>query len=248
MDSGMRPARAPGPGTTPGRSPGRWLPPALVVAALIAYVLLGRRYLAFATLQAHLAWLREEVAELGPLAPLAFVLVYAALVAVSIPVGAIFTLAGGFLFGALLGGLYSLIAATLGASVIFLIAQTSVGELMRERAGPSLRKLEAGFQENAASYLLILRLVPLFPFWLVNLVPALFGMRVRTYVLISLVGMAPATFAFSWTGAGLDTFLKEPGLDALLRWPVLGPLGALTILALVPILYKRHKARQQAAP
>jgi uncharacterized membrane protein YdjX (TVP38/TMEM64 family) len=248
MDSAMRPLETRGREKRPKRSRARWLPLIVIAAALVGYFAFGRQYLTYDTLRAHEAWLKDKVAEIGPLAPLVFILVYAGLVAVSIPVGVIFTLAGGFLFGVGPGGLYSLVAATLGASLIFLIAQTSLGELMRQRAGPSLRKVEAGFRENAASYLLILRLVPLFPFWLVNLVPALFGMKLRTYVIVSFVGMAPGSFAFSWVGAGLDAFLKEPGLDALLRWPVLGPLVALSALALVPILYKRHKARHQAAP
>jgi uncharacterized membrane protein YdjX (TVP38/TMEM64 family) len=228
---------------------GRFLPLLLVAAALAAFFGLGLgRYLTFQALAEHREWLLQAVARLGILAPFAFMLIYAGLVAVSVPVGVICTLAGGFLFGVGLGGLYSLVAATIGASIIFLIARTSLGDPMRQRAGPSLRKLEAGFQENAASYLLILRLVPLFPFWLVNLVPAFFGMRLGTYVVVTFVGMAPGAFAFSWAGAGVDAFLQEPGLDALLRWQVLGPLLALALLALLPVGYKWHKARQQAAP
>jgi uncharacterized membrane protein YdjX (TVP38/TMEM64 family) len=226
----------------------RWLPLLLVVAALGAFFALGlHRYLRFEALAEHREWLLAEVARLGMLAPLVYILVYAALVAMSIPVGAIATLAGGFLFGPWLGGICSLVAATLGASAIFLIARTSLGELLRRRAGPSLRKVEAGFQENAASYLLILRLVPLFPFWFVNLVPAFFGMRLRTFAVMSFIGMAPGSFAYSWAGAGLGAAIEAPSLAALLQWSVLGPLVALFVLALVPILYKWLKARQRAS-
>lgn len=229
----------------------RWLPPLVVVAALVAFFAFDfQRYLSFEALAEHREWLLTKVARLGVLAPLVFIVIYAALIAVSIPVGAIVTLVGGFLFGVWLGGICSLIAATLGASTIFLIASSSLGEALRRRAGPSLRKVEAGFRENAASYFLLLRLVPLFPFWLVNLVPAFFGMRLRTYAIVSFIGMAPATFAFSWVGAGLGAVIdagKEPGLAALLRWPVLGPLVALAVLAIVPVVYKWHKARQQAS-
>jgi uncharacterized membrane protein YdjX (TVP38/TMEM64 family) len=247
MDSGTQDAQE----SRPRGTFGRWLPPFLVVAALIAFFALGlKRYLSLEALAEHRDWLLAEVARLGWLAPFVYILTYAALVAVSVPVGAIVTLAGGFLFGVWLGGLCSLVAATLGASGIFLIASTSFGEVLRRRAGPSLRKVEAGFQENAASYLLILRLVPLFPFWLVNLVPAFFGMRLRTFVVVSFIGMAPGSFAYSWAGAGLGAVIeagKEPGLGALLRWPVLGPLLALAVLAIVPVVYKWHKARQQAS-
>jgi uncharacterized membrane protein YdjX (TVP38/TMEM64 family) len=229
----------------------RWLPLVLVVAALVAFFALGlQRYLRFEALAEHREWLLAEVARLGMLAPLVFIALYAAMVAVSIPVGAIVTLAGGFLFGTWLGGLYSLIAATLGASIIFLIARTSFGELLRRRAGPSLRKVEAGFQQNAASYLLILRLVPLFPFWFVNLVPAFFGMGLRTFAVVSFFGMAPGSFVYSSLGAGVGAIIaagQAPDLAIILRWPVLGPLVALAVLAFVPIVYKWLKARQQAS-
>jgi uncharacterized membrane protein YdjX (TVP38/TMEM64 family) len=229
----------------------RWLPLILVVAALAAFFALGlQRYLSFEALAEHREWLLAQVARLGMLAPLVFIALYAAMVAVSIPVGAIVTLAGGFLFGTWLGGFYSLIAATLGASIIFLIARTSFGELLRRRAGPSLRKVEAGFQQNAASYLLILRLVPLFPFWFVNLVPAFFGMNLRTFAVVSLFGMAPGSFVYSSLGAGVGAIIdagKTPDLAIILRWPVLGPLVALAVLAFVPVVYKWLKARQQAS-
>lgn len=252
MDSATRPLETRGREKRPKRLLARWLGPALVVAALGAFFALGLgRYLTFQSLAEHREWLLHWVQRLGLLAPLAFILIYAALIAVSIPVGAIVTLTGGFLFGTWLGGLYSLIAATLGSTAIFLIASTSFGALLRQRALPSLRKVEAGFQENAASYLLVLRLVPIFPFWLVNLLPAFFGMRLRTFVVVSFIGMAPGSFVYSSLGAGLGSIIdagQAPDLQIILRWPVLGPLVALSALALVPILYKRHKARRQAAP
>ena len=102
---------------------------------------------------------------------LAFVALYAAAVALSLPGGAVLTLAGGFLFGWLLGGVASILAATIGASVVFLIARSALGEFLAARAGPWLSRFRQGFQEDAFSYLLFLRLVPIFPFWLVNLAP-----------------------------------------------------------------------------
>ena len=89
--------------------------------------------------------------------------------------------------------------------------------------------------------------MPLFPFWFVNLVPAFFGMRLRTFAIMSFIGMAPGSFAYSWAGAGLGAAIEAPSLAALLQWSVLGPLVALFVLALVPILYKWLKARQQAS-
>ena len=227
----------------------RWLPLLLVAAAVIAFFALGlQRYLTFQSLAEHREWLLQAVARLGIFAPLVFIGIYAALVAVSIPLGAIMTLTGGFLFGTWLGGLYSVVAATLGATILFLIASTSLGELMRRRAGALLRKVEAGFRENAASYFFILRIVPLFPFWFVNLVPALLGMRLITYVLVTFFGIAPATFVYAGLGAGLGAVIESgqaPDLGIIFQARVLGPLIALAALACVPVIYKWHTRRQQ---
>ena len=121
------------------------------------------------------------------------------------------TITGGFLFGAALGTVLASVAATIGATLIFLIARTSLGALLAERAGPRAQKLRDGFQEEGFSYLLFLRLVPLFPFWLVNLAAALFGMRLLTYVAATAIGVVPATFVFAYFGHGLGTALDSEG-------------------------------------
>src|SRR5258708_14750632 len=181
----------------------RWAPLVLLVAAIAAAYWFGLgRQLTFHALAANRVWLVDATAQLGFAAPLAFIGLYAAAAALSLPGGVYLTVFGGFLFGVWLGGLYALIGATIGGTLIFLIARTSLGEPLRARAGPFLRKVEAGFQEDAASYLLILRLVPAFPFWLVNLVPAFFGVRLRTFVMASFVGMAPGTFVYASLGEG----------------------------------------------
>lgn len=240
-----------GPGHKPAMGVRHWLPLLTIAAAIAAFFALGLgRYLTFQALADHREWLMGEVSRLGFAAALAFIVIYAAVVALSVPGGAVLTLTGGFLFGTWLGGLYALIAATLGATIIFLIARTSLGEPLRQRAGPFLRKVEAGFQENAASYLLILRLVPLFPFWLVNLVPAFFGVPLRTFVIGSFFGMAPGTFVYTSLGAGLGAILDgggAPNLGIIFQGHVLGPLIALAVLAFVPVVYKRHKRRQRVS-
>lgn len=224
----------------------RRLLPLLVLAAAIAGFLasgLGR-YLSFAALSEHRDWLLGAVARAGALAPLAFIALYALVAALSVPGGLFLTLTGGFLFGTWLGGICTLIGATIGATIIFLIARSSLGDPLRRRAGPFLRRVEAGFQENGASYLLVLRLVPLFPFWLVNLVPAFFGVGLRTYVLCSFFGMAPASFVYASVGAGAGALIeqgKAPDLPVRLLLPLLG----LALLSLLPVLYKWHQARRR---
>jgi uncharacterized membrane protein YdjX (TVP38/TMEM64 family) len=228
----------------------RWLPLLVLAAAIGAFFALGLgRYLTWDAFRDNREWLLGEIARMGPVAPLIFILVYTAVAAMSVPGGAVLTLTGGFIFGTWLGGLCSLLGATVGGSIVFLIARTSVGDLLRERAGPALRKLEAGFREDGASYLLVLRLVPLFPFWLVNLVPAFFGVSLRTFVLCSFFGMAPGSFVYSSVGAGAGALIAQgqaPDLRIIFQPDVLLPLIALAILALVPVAYK--KLRREPLP
>ncbi len=230
----------------------RLLPLGFVLAAIIAFFALGLgRYLTFEALAQNRGWLLQEVARLGAFAALLFIALYVLVAALSLPGAAILSLASGFFFGTWLGGLYSLIGATIGASLIFLIARTSLGEPLRRRAGPFLRRVEAGFRRDAASYLLVLRLVPIAPFWLVNLVPAFFGVPLRVFVVASFFGMAPAAFIYASVGAGLGAILEAggtPDLHIVFQWRILAPLIALSALACMPIGYKWYRRRQGAVP
>ena len=229
----------------------RFLPLLLLAAAIVGFFAAGLgRFLTFEALALHRDALLAAVAQAGALAPLAFIAVYAAVAALSVPGGVFLTVAGGFLFGTWLGGLYALAGATLGASIIFQIARGSFGDLLRRRAGPFLRRVEDGFRENGASYLLFLRLVPLFPFWLVNLVPAFFGVSLRLFVICSFFGMAPGAFVYAGVGAGAGALIERgetPDLHIVFQPSVLLPLAALAALSLLPALYKWHRARQGRA-
>ena len=115
-------------------------------------------------------------------------------------------------------------------------------------AGPWLRRLQDGFKADAFSYLLFLRLVPLFPFFVVNLVPAFFGVRLRPYVLATLIGIIPATFIFATFGAGLGDLLAENGqitLGDVLSPRFLTALAGLALLALLPVVYRHWRHRQK---
>lgn len=130
---------------------------------------------------------------------------YATMVALSIPGGLVLTIAGGLFFGWLVGGVVTVLAATLGATLLFVLARTTLGQTLARQAGPRISAMREGFRDDAVSYLLFLRLVPVFPFWLVNLAPALLGVGLGTFVATTLVGIAPGTFAFTVIGAGLDS-------------------------------------------
>ncbi|WP_119302314.1 TVP38/TMEM64 family protein [Dongia deserti] len=220
----------------------------LAIGIAVAAVIVGLKltgtldYLSFAELARNRDWLADRVKELGVAAPIVFVLVYALCTAFSLPSALLLSTLSGFLFGTWLGGLVNVVGATLGATVVFLAARTALGDLLRSRAGPFLRKLEAGFREDELSYMLVLRLVPLFPFWLVNLALAFLGVRLSTFVIGTLVGIIPGAWVFASVGTGLGAILDSGGTpdgSALLKPQVLLSIIGLVVLALIPVIYKR---------
>lgn len=193
-------------------------------------------------LKAHHDRLIALVAAHYALAIFAFILFYAIAVTLSLPGGTILTLAGGLMFGPFLGTLYVVIGATLGATLLFLAARSSLGEILHRRAGPWLRKLEQGFNRDAWSYLLILRLVPIFPFFVVNLVPAFLNVSWRCYVATTFIGIIPGAFVYALVGSGFGDVLAAGGdisLDAVVSPKIIAALCGLAALAALPILYKR---------
>jgi uncharacterized membrane protein YdjX (TVP38/TMEM64 family) len=187
----------------------RWLP-LVVIGGLMALVFaMGwHQYLSFKTIGLNYEALRSFIDGNLALALLFYALLYIGVVALSLPGGLIMTLAGGLLFGWQIGAPVTIVAATIGATIIFLVAKTSFGETLAAKAGSWIGKLREGFQENALSYLLFLRLVPAFPFVVVNLAPALLGVPLRTYVLGTLIGIIPGTTAYSIAGAGLGSVVE----------------------------------------
>ena len=169
----------------------------------------------------------------------AFFLAYAVIVALSLPAASVMTLLGGFLFGAVLGGTLVVIAATLGATVLFLVARSSFGGALREKAGPLAKRVSAKFQDNAFEYLLFMRLVPLFPFFAVNVAPALLGVGLRTYVTATFIGIIPGTFVYAHLGRELGTIAS---LGDLVSVNVLVALTLLGLIALLPVAYRKVKS------
>lgn len=223
----------------------------LVLAALGAFFLLRwsglAAFLSLDTLKAHRETLSALVTGNIVLASLAYVAVYIAAVAFSLPGAVFLTLSGGFLFGAALGTLLTVTGATIGATLIFVFAKAIFGESALDRFGAPAARLADGIRRNAGSYLLVLRLVPLFPFFLVNLVPAFVGVGIGTYVVTTFIGIIPGTAVFSLAGAGLGAVLDQGGsvsVGSILTPEIIAGLLGLALLSLAAIpLRKRIEAR-----
>jgi uncharacterized membrane protein YdjX (TVP38/TMEM64 family) len=236
----------------PPRRLARFLPVLVLAAGLAAFFAFGlHKYVGFEQIKQHRDALKGWVEAWGLAAALVFALGYAAMTAFSIPGGAVATITGGFLFGLWLGTASAVVGATIGAIAVFLAARTAFGDALRRKAGPALRRMEDGFKQDAFSYLLVLRLVPLFPFWLVNLVPALLGVRLGPYAAATAIGIIPGTFVYASVGNGLDALFREgmtPDLGIVFQPSILLPILGLALLALIPVVYKRLKSRRVGAP
>ena len=223
----------------------RWGLVAVLVGGLAVFLIYGvdSDHL-LALLSDHHEALTIWVGDNLVLAVLAYTAIYIVAVAFSVPGATVLTLAGGFLFGQWWATAITVIAATVGATLLFLIARTAVGEAVRRRAGPFMKRMEAGFQRNALSYLLFLRLIPVFPFFAVNLVPAFLGVPLATFFIGTLIGIIPGTFIYASFGAGIGRLL-EAGADislgdALSTEVILG-LCALAALSLAPVVWKMFR-------
>lgn len=221
----------------------RLAPLVLALLALALFIALGGpRYVTLDALQDHRAALLAVAARHEVLAPVAMVLVYAGLVAISFPGAGYLTIFSGFMFGLWVGFPVAWAGATLGAMAIFLAARTALAEPLSRRAGPWLTRFRAGFHGDAFNYMLALRLTPLFPFWLVNIAPALIGIRLRAFALGTALGIVPGGLIYSWIGASAGAVLDrgETLSLAIVTEPVvLGPIIGLAVLSLVPIAIRR---------
>jgi uncharacterized membrane protein YdjX (TVP38/TMEM64 family) len=254
-------------GAAPRFSVRRLVPLVAIVLATGAILALGwHRALSLETLVRHHGALHDFIVAHKVVAIAAFMAIYVAIVALSIPAATFLTVAGGSLFGLVIGPLASIFGATIGATCIFLATRTALGEHLVRRAGPLAGKLADGFRADAFHYLLFLRLVPVFPFFIVNIVPAVCGVRLRTFVAATAIGIIPGTFTYAFVGAGLDSVIRAQAapyeaclaagqtdchvdfdLRAAVTPELLAAFVALGMLALVPILVKRVRARARLA-
>jgi uncharacterized membrane protein YdjX (TVP38/TMEM64 family) len=229
----------------------RLWPLALLLAAAALFYALGlHRWLSFDSLAAHRSALAGFVSARPVLAALLYAAAYVLVVAFSLPGGAVMTVAGGFLFGPWLGAALAVAAATLGASALFLAARHALAEALARRAGPLLGKVRDELRRDGFWYLLSLRLIPVVPFWLCNLAPALAGMPFPAYAAATFLGIIPGTAVFAGIGAGLGQVLDaggRPDLSVVFSPGVLLPLIGLAALSLLGAFGRRFLRRRHPA-
>jgi uncharacterized membrane protein YdjX (TVP38/TMEM64 family) len=239
---------------------GRWLPMLAILLAGIAVWASGLHgYLSLSAIAENRETLRGLVAGNMLLSVIGYALVYIAVTALLVPGAALLTILGGFLFGWAVTGVVTVFAATTGATLLFIAARSSFGDLLRRRGGNLVNSLACRFSSDAFSYLLFLRLVPLFPFFVVNIAPALCNIPTRTFVLATFIGIIPGTFAYAALGSGLDGIIRAEHLAyrqcvavkgagacsfdisaaSLLTPQLLTAFALLSLMALVPPLVRR---------
>jgi uncharacterized membrane protein YdjX (TVP38/TMEM64 family) len=242
----------------------RWLPVAVIISLMaVAYGLGVHEHISLQSIAANREELRHFIADNWLLALLIYMLVYACTIALSIPGATLLTIVGGLLFGWLTGAIAAIMAATAGATLIFLAARTSFEEALTRKAGGLVNRIQVGFTKDAFSYLLFLRLTPVFPFWLVNIAAALAQVRLKTFVSATILGIIPAGFALSFVGSGLDSLIdsqklaydaclaQSPGTPCsfdlsasrIITPQILAALAALGVAALIPVLAKRLRTK-----
>lgn len=225
-----------------GRSAWRRFLPLIVLLILmaVAYGTGVHEHISLQALKENREALLSLIDKYPLLSSLLYIGIYTAAVALSLPAASLLTMAGGFLFGLWLGTLYVVSAATLGATIIFLIARSSLGTTLREKAGSLYQRVEANMRENAVGYMLFMRLVPLFPFFLVNVVPALFNVKLRSYVLTTFFGIMPGSFVYVNLGQQL---VEIDRMRDLVSGETLLAFGLLGLFALMPTLYRQWRQK-----
>ena len=220
--------------------------PLLLVALAVAVVLASglADHLSLVELKARRDQLQGFVALHPALSFGLYILIYIAVVSLSLPGALVMTLSGGFLFGPWLGAAAASSGASLGAAVIFLVCRTAVGDSLRGKAGSTISRIEEGVRRDAFSYILTLRLIPVMPFWLVNLAAGFVNIPLRTFLAATVLGILPGSLVYSGLGAGLGEVFasgQEPNLRVIFEPHVLLPLVGLGLLSLLPVVLRRFR-------
>lgn len=237
--------------------------PAILVVLFLAISWLAGWFEHFSL--SNLIMNREDLANYASdnmfVAMASYILIYAALVAISFPGASLLTIGAGFVFGGFAAGILTVFGATAGAVIIFSIARSSFGDFLARKAGPFVSKMVDGFNRDAFNYLLMIRLTPLFPFWVVNIVPALLNVRLLPYAVATFLGIIPGTFAYSFVGAGLGSVIQaqeaaNPGCanagtceidpSSLITPQIIWAMLGLAAISVLPVLIRKFWTKKSA--
>ena len=229
----------------------RYAPVVLVIAGLVLGYALGlQNYLSLTFLAEQRGALRAYVDANFLWSALLFLVVYILAVAFSFPAASVLTIFGGFLFGWLIGGALVAVGATIGASILFLATRSAFGGFLRHRVDGVVKKMADGFRENAFGYLFVIRLAPVFPFFVVNIAAALFDISLGRFFTATLFGILPGTFAYAYLGQGVDSVLvaaqasgREAQISDLVTPEITLAFFALAFVALIPTVVKQIRKR-----
>lgn len=217
----------------------------LLLLFLFFYFRLGQ-YLSFDSLKEHrtqlITWTKTHYLA----TVLAFMGTYILTVAIAVPGALFLTLTSGFLFGIFWGTLYVIISATIGATLLFLAVHSALGEWLSQKTTQWITKMKKGFHENAFSYLIILRLIPVFPFWAINIVSGLLKVKPKTFILATCI--IPGAFIYAMIGNSLGLIFdrnEKPDLHIVFSPEILLPLIALALLLFLPIIYHQLKEKHR---
>jgi uncharacterized membrane protein YdjX (TVP38/TMEM64 family) len=227
----------------------RYLPLAVIAAGLAAGYAAGLQdYLSLTVLTEQREALKAFVAGHRTASILGYFVIYTLAVAFAFPAASVLTIFAGFVFGWFIAGVLTVFAATTGAAAIFLAARSAFGDVLRKRAGPFAARLADGFARDAFGYLLVLRLAPVFPFLIINIAPAFFDIKLRTYVAATFLGIIPGTFAYAWLGQGLDSVIeaaagREISISDLVTPEITIAFLGLAIVAAIPTIVAKFRKR-----
>lgn len=224
----------------------RFIPILLIIALIIITIKYNlSSYLNFKTLKAYHLEFIDYVTNNFILAMLVFSLAYIMLVVTSFPGATFFSLLSGFLFGSILGTVLVVMAATIGATLLFLAVKLAFGDSIRQRFGARVRFMEKNLEQNAFFYLLSLRLMPIMPFWLINLVAGIFNIKFRDFVITTFLGIIPGAFVYVNIGSSLTTIFAKNNdnfkVSSLVNSNILIALMLLAFLSIIPAIIKSKK-------
>ncbi|MCQ0987903.1 TVP38/TMEM64 family protein [Jiella marina] len=232
---------------------GRYFPFAVLLLGLaVAYAAGLHEYLSLQAFLDSREALREAAMDNLVLAGLGYVALYILLVAFSFPAASLVTVASGFVFGWLVGGLLTVVGATLGATILFLAARSAFGDVLKKKSGGAISRFAEGFQDDAFSYLLVLRLTPVLPFFVVNIAPAFFNVSLATYMATTFLGIIPGSMVYAFLGSGLEQALVnvgegQPTIGDLVTPQMTIALVGLGALAILGVILKKTVLRKRAA-